>query len=352
MPSLFKPLKIKDIEFKNRIFVSPMCQYSAVEGVPQDWHLVHLGSRAVGGAALVIVEATAVKPEGRISPGDTGLWNQQQQNAFLKITDFIKSQNSIPGIQIAHAGRKASCFIPWKGSGQIPLDQGGWETEAPSPIPFNSNDRIPRELTISQMQDLTSQFCETAKRAEQAGFQVLEIHMAHGYLLHEFLSPISNQRKDKYGGALENRMRFPLELAAAVRKIWPMNLPLFVRISASDWMENGWTISESIAFSKKLKEIGIDLIDCSSGGTSNSAKIPAEPGYQVEFAAQIKKQSQIKTGAVGLIKTAKQANEIIESGKADAVLIGREFLNDPYWAFRAAQQLEVSMKRPNQYLRA
>lgn len=352
MSKLFTPLKIKDIEFRNRIFVSPMCQYSSNDGMPNDWHLVHLGSRAVGGAGLVIQEATAVSPEGRITPDDAGIWNDEQANAYSRITDFIKSQNSIPGIQIAHAGRKASTFSPWKGSGEAKPANGGWQTVAPSAVKFTDNYPDPKELSKDEIAVVVKQFADGAKRSLQAGFRVIEIHMAHGYLIHQFLSPLSNKRTDEYGGSFENRIRLALKVAEAVRKVVSESLPLFVRISASDWKEGGWNIEESVELAKKLKSAGVDFIDTSSGGNVPDAKIHLSPGYQVPFSERIKKEAGIMTGAVGLITSAIQAEEIIAAAQADAVLLAREFLRDPYFPLHAAKELNADIEWPKQYLRA
>jgi 2,4-dienoyl-CoA reductase-like NADH-dependent reductase (Old Yellow Enzyme family) len=353
MSKLFSPIKIQNIELKNRIVVSPMCQYSSINGFPSDWHLVHLGSRAVGGAGLILTEATAVSPEGRISPDDAGIWNEEQVNAYKKITSFIKSQNSVSGIQLAHAGRKASTYSPWKGSGEVKVENGGWITLAPSPIPFSENFPHPKEMSEEDVQLVIDQFTKAAKRSIEAGFEVIELHFAHGYLVHEFYSPISNKRKDKYGGNLENRCRFAIEIAKSVRETIPDGTPLFARISSTDWVENGWDIDQSIKLAKWLKEVGVDLIDCSSGGNVSNAKIPAGPGYQIPFAEKIKKEAKILTGGVGLITTAEQAEEIISSEKADIVLLAREMLRDPYWALHAAKKLNVDLTDwPKQYLRA
>jgi len=348
---LFSSLRIKDIEFKNRIFVSPMCQYSSEDGMPTDWHLVHLGSRAVGGAALVMVEATAVSPEGRISPSDSGIWLDKHAQAFSPITAFIKSQGSIPAIQIAHAGRKASTDSPWRGGKPLTLNEGGWEVIGPSPISFDKNYPIPKELTEKQLEHEVDKFAQAAKRAFNAGFEVLEIHMAHGYLLHQFLSPLSNKREDAYGGSFENRTRFPLMVAKAVRENWPNSLPLFVRISATDWVENGWDLSQSIRFCSLLKNIGVDLIDCSSGGLLPRVSIDVAPNYQVPFSQAIK-EIPIYTGAVGCITEATQAEEIISNNQADVVFLARELLRNPYWPLQAAKELGVNVEWPKQYLRA
>ena len=348
---LFSSLRIKDIEFKNRIFVSPMCQYSSENGMPTDWHLVHLGSRAVGGAALVMVEATAVSPEGRISPSDSGIWSDKHAQAFSPITAFIKSQGSIPAIQIAHAGRKASTDSPWHGGKPLTLNEGGWEVIGPSPISFDKNYPIPKELTENQLEQEVDKFAQAAKRAFNAGFEVLEIHMAHGYLLHQFLSPLSNKREDAYGGSFENRTRFPLIVAKAVRENWPNSLPLFVRISATDWVENGWDLSQSIRFCSLLKNIGVDLIDCSSGGLLPRVNIAVAPNYQVPFAQAIK-EIPIYTGAVGCITEPIQAEQIISNNQADVVFLARELLRNPYWPLQAAKELGVDIEWPKQYLRS
>ncbi len=350
---LFEKYKIRGIEFRNRIWVSPMCQYSSADGMPTDWHLVHLGSRAVGGAGLVIMEATGVSPEGRISPSDAGIWSDTHAEAYKKITTFIKQQGAVAGIQLAHAGRKASTAEPWNGGKIVDEGYGGWETVAPSAIAFADDYPQPRAMTTGDIEKATGDFVAAAKRAVEAGFEVIEIHAAHGYLFHEFLSPLSNKRTDEYGGSLENRMRFPLDVARKVRDAVPQNLPVFVRISATDWMENGWDLEQSVEFCKELKNIGIDLIDVSTGGNVPDAKIPVAPGYQVEFAAEIRKQVGIATGAVGLITDAKQAEEILQNGEADAVLIAREFLRDPYFPFKAAKELGENLDYvPKQYGRA
>jgi 2,4-dienoyl-CoA reductase-like NADH-dependent reductase (Old Yellow Enzyme family) len=349
---LFAPLKVRDIEFRNRIFVSPMCQYSSRDGLPNDWHLVHLGSRAVGGAALVMVEATAVSPEGRISPGDTGIWSDEHTRAFQPIATFIKSQGAVPGIQLAHAGRKASTDVPWRGGQPLRETEGGWPTSAPSPLPFGRGYPVPRELTGQEIAEVTNQFAAATQRSLAAGFEVVEIHMAHGYLLHEFLSPLANQRQDEYGGTLAARARFPLQVAAAVRRQLPISLPVFVRISATDWADGGWDLPQSIQFARWLKETGVDLIDCSSGGLIPGVKIPVEPGYQTPFAAAIRKVVEVGTGAVGMITEAQQAEQIIASGAADAVFLARALLRDPYWPLHAAKELGADAPWPVQYARA
>jgi 2,4-dienoyl-CoA reductase-like NADH-dependent reductase (Old Yellow Enzyme family) len=349
---LFAPLKIRSLEFKNRIAVSPMCEYSAKDGVPNQWHMVHLGSRAVGGAGLVLTEATGVSAVGRISPQDTGIWSAEQIKAFKEITDFIKSQNSIPGIQIAHAGRKASTFAPWDGDGEVPKEKGGWVPLAPSAIPFTKGYPSPKEMDANDIKTVREEFSQAARNSLLAGFQVAEIHMAHGYLLNEFLSPLSNKRSDEYGGSLENRMRFPLQIAKDLREIWPQEWPLFVRISATDWVDGGWTLEDSVVFAKKLKDLGVDLVDCSSGGSSPDAKIKSGPGYQVFLSEGVKQGADIATAAVGIITEAQQAEEILQSGKADMILMAREFLRDPYWPLHAAKALGEDIEWPKQYARA
>ena len=352
MTKLFSPLKLRELEFKNRIFVSPMCQYSAEGGIPNNWHLVHLGSRAVGGAALVMVEATGVCAEGRITPHCTGLWSDAHAEAFRPIVDFIRQQGSVPGIQIAHAGRKGSCDVPWNGGKYLPIGAGGWQTVAPSPIAFSPAHGTPRELSHGEIDGVVELFAAAARRALAAGFEVAEVHCAHGYLLNEFLSPLSNQRTDEYGGSMENRCRLPLKVAQTVRELWPQQWPVFVRISATDWVEGGWDLAQSIQFSKWLKEIGIDLIDCSTGGMVLDAKIPVAPGFQVPFAAGVRKQAGIATGAVGLITEPAQAEQILKEEQADAIFLARELLRDPYWPLRAARELGVDVEWPNQYVRA
>jgi len=349
---LFTPLTLRELTFPNRIFVSPMCQYSAEDGMPNDWHLVHLGSRAVGGAALVIAEATAISPEGRISPGDTGIWSDAHAQAWSRITRFIRENGAIAGIQLAHAGRKASTDAPWRGGNALGLDARGWIPVAPSPLAFEEGDPVPTALDSAAIDGVVDAFAAAARRSLDAGFQVVELHMAHGYLLHEFLSPLSNQREDDYGGSLANRARLPLRVAQAVREVWPESLPVFVRISATDWAEGGWDLDQSIQFSRWLKERGIDLIDCSSGGTLPHARIPVEPGYQVPFARAIRQEAGIPTGAVGLLTDPAQADAILERGDADAVLLGRALLRDPYWPLHAAAALDVDRDWPVQYERA
>jgi 2,4-dienoyl-CoA reductase-like NADH-dependent reductase (Old Yellow Enzyme family) len=352
MSRLFSSLKLREITFRNRIFVSPMCQYSSVDGLPTNWHLVHLGSRAVGGAGMVMVEATAVSPEGRISPDDSGIWSDAHAEAFAPITGFIREQGAVAGIQLAHAGRKASTDRPWMGGGPLGPKKRGWQPIAPSPLPFAPGHPVPREVTSADMNTIRTQFVDAARLALIAGFQVIEIHMAHGYLLHEFLSPLSNHRMDEFGGTLENRMRFPLSVARAMREVWPGDLPLFVRISATDWVEGGWDLAQSVEFCRRLKDIGIDLIDCSSGGSAPDAVIPAGPGYQTPFATAIRKEVGIATGTVGFITEPAQAEQIIATGLADAVVLARELLRNPYWPMQAAKALRVEQPWPVQYLRA
>ena len=351
MSTLFSAFTLREVEFRNRVFVSPMCQYSSRDGMPNDWHMVHLGSRAVGGAALVMVEATAVSPEGRISPGDTGIWSDAHTQAFKPIAAFIKSQGAVPAIQLAHAGRKASTDVPWRGGKPLAESEGAWQTLAPSAVAFGRYP-VPREMTAEDIEIAARDFTEAARRSLEAGFQVAEIHMAHGYLLHEFLSPLSNCREDEYGGSLEARMRFPLRVAEAVRRVWPEQLPLFVRISATDWAEGGWDLQQSVEFSRRLKELGVDLIDCSSGGLVPGVQIPVEPGYQVPFAARVRKEAGLPTGAVGMITEANQAERIVSSGEADVVFLARAMLRDPYWALHAAKQLGADIHWPVQYERA
>lgn len=351
MSKLFSPLTIGDVTLKNRIAMSPMCQYSAKDGFTNDWHFVHYGTRAAGGAGLIIVEATAVSPEGRITPGDLGLWSDEHIPGLKRITDFIHSRGSVAGIQLAHAGRKASCSMPVAGGKQLDESAGGWQTLAPSPVPFMKGERIPRELNKQELKTIIERFSMAARHALEAGIDVIEIHSAHGYLLQEFLSPLSNLRSDEYGGSFENRIRLLLEVATAVRSVWPAPKPLFVRISSTEWTAGGWTPEESIKLAAVLKESGVDLIDCSSGGNIHNAIIPAAPGYQVPFSEAIKKTG-ILTSAVGLITNAAQAETILQEGKADLVLFGREILRNPYFPLLAAKELGEDIMWPLQYLRA
>jgi 2,4-dienoyl-CoA reductase-like NADH-dependent reductase (Old Yellow Enzyme family) len=352
MAHLLSEFRLRDVVFPNRIGVSPMCQYSCENGRANDWHFVHLGTRAVGGAGLVITEAAAVTPEGRISPQDLGVWSEAHFEPLEKITRFIGTQGSIAGIQLAHAGRKGSTYRPWSGSGAVPEAEGGWQPAGPSALPFAQNYAAPRELAVSEIHDLRDAFATAAERACQAGFRAIEIHAAHGYLLHEFLSPLSNHRADEYGGTFENRTRFLRETVAAVRKVLPDRCPLFVRISATDWSEGGWDIEQSAALARELKTLGTDLIDVSSGGNIERAQMPVGPGYQTAFAERIRRETGIATSAVGMITSAAQADHIVRTGQADFVLLARELLRNPYWPLHAAQELGYPMPWPNQYLRA
>lgn len=349
---LFEPLTLRSVTFPNRIFVSPMCQYSSDDGMPNDWHMVHLGSRAVGGAGLVIVEASGISPEARITAWDSGIWSEAHAGAFRPIVDFIHAQGSVAGIQIAHAGRKASTDKPWRGGRVIVEGPDSWTPLAPSAIPFRDGDPIPHALTVSEIDGIVEQFVRAARLSLRAGFRVLEIHAAHGYLLHEFLSPLCNARDDEYGGSLENRMRLTLRVAQAVRDAWPAELPLFVRISASDWADGGWDLDQSVTLSSHLRDLGVDLIDCSSGGAVAHAKVELGPSYQVPFARAIREAAGIATGAVGLITDARQAEAIVSDGCADAVLLARQLLRDPYFPLHAAKELGVDVKWPDQYARA
>lgn len=353
MSHLFAPLTIRRQTFANRVFVSPMCEYSSDDGFANDWHLVHLGSRAVGGAGLVLTEATAVSAEGRISPQDLGIWKDDHIDFLSRIVRFIHEQGSVAGMQLAHAGRKASTYRPWSGNGAVPVADGGWpDVVAPSAVAFADNYPMPQALTLDGIARVTGAFVDAARRAHQAGFRVIEIHAAHGYLLHEFLSPLSNHRPDHYGGSFDNRTRFLREVVGAVRRVWPEEAPLFVRISATDWVEGGWDIEQSVEIARQLKVLGVDFIDCSTGGNAAHAKIPVGPAYQVPFAERIRRDAGILTGAVGLITEASQAEHIVSSGQADAVLLARELLRDPYFPLRAARELGQDMTWPAQYLRA
>ncbi len=352
MSALFQALQIRETTLKNRVAVSPMCQYSSPDGRPTAWHLVHLGSRAVGGAALVIAEASAVTPEGRISPEDTGIWSDAHAVAWVPVARFIAEQGATPGIQLAHAGRKASTDVPWRGGRPLGEEARGWRPVAPSPLAFAEGYPVPRELPTDELPAVVGAFRDAARRAEQAGFGVVEIHMAHGYLLHQFLSPLTNLRTDEYGGPLENRMRLPLEVARAVRDAFPVERPVFARISATDWAEGGWDLDQSVALARALRDVGVDLVDCSSGGLVPRAKVPLGPGYQVPFAEAIRARAGVMTGAVGLIREPAQAEAVVAGGKADLVLLAREMLRDPYWPLHAARALGVEVRWPDQYLRA
>ncbi|CCH53097.1 NADH:flavin oxidoreductase/NADH oxidase [Fibrisoma limi BUZ 3] len=353
MSHLFSPLTLRSLQLKNRIVVSPMCQYSSVDGFANDWHLVHLGSRAVGGAGLIITEATAVSPEGRITPDDLGIWSDAHIPELTRITSFIRQQGSVAGVQLAHAGRKASHRRPWEGGTPIaPTEERGWQTVAPSPIPFAEGGPTPTELDDAGLQKIRDDFRVAAERALTAGFSVIEIHAAHGYLLHEFLSSLSNHRTDAYGGSFDNRVRLLLEVVRTVRSVWPDDLPLFVRISATDWTEGGWTADDSVALAGLLKPEGVDVVDCSTGGNVPRATIPTAPGYQVSFADRIRRETGMLTGAVGLITSPEQADEILANGQADLIMLAREMLRDPYFPLHAAHTLGDDVSWPVQYERA
>lgn len=355
---LFSKYRIRDLEFRNRVFMAPMCQYSARDGMVKDWHAIHYGTRAVGGAGLIMVEATAVSPEGRITPGDLGLWLDRQMSGLAMLAGVIKNQGAVAGIQLAHAGRKASCGLPWEGGNPIPCRNGGWQTVGPSPLAVDAEYPFCRAMTEQDMDSLVEDFQKAACRALRSGFQVVEVHMAHGYLLSSFLSPVTNRRSDPYGGSWKNRIRFPLRVAETVRHVWPSNLPVFVRISCTDWLDGGWDLEQSIRFSIALRERGIDLIDCSSGGLTvqsglpglvEKTIIPAGPGYQVPFSRAIRRQAEIATGAVGMITTPEQAEQILITESADAVFLGRTLLNDPYWPLMAVMKLDGDGQWPVQY---
>jgi 2,4-dienoyl-CoA reductase-like NADH-dependent reductase (Old Yellow Enzyme family) len=353
VPHLFEPLAIRGVTFPNRVFVSPMCEYSSTDGFANDWHFVHLGTRAVGGAGLVFTEATAVTPEGRISPEDLGIWKDEHVEMLARIVRFVHEQGSVSGMQLAHAGRKASTYRPWSGNGAVGESEGGWQNVlAPTAIAFADNYPQPREMSKTDIVATTKAFAQAATRAHAAGFRVIEIHAAHGYLIHEFLSPLSNKRSDEYGGSFENRTRLLREITAAIREVWPEELPLFTRISATDWTEGGWDIEQSVELARLLKTLGVDLIDCSSGGNVATAKIPIGAGYQTPFAERIRNDAGVLTGAVGMITSPTQAEHIVGSGQADAVLIARELLRDPYFPMRAARELGQEITWPAQYLRA
>lgn len=353
MSALFQPFTLRDVTFRNRIGVSPMCQYSAEDGFANDWHLVHLGSRSVGGAGLVIVEATAVTPDGRISPQDLGLWRDEHVPMLARMAAFMEAQGAVAGIQLAHAGRKASTLVPWEGEGPVGPEAGGWRpVVAPSAVAFCEGWPVPHALTVEEIRELVRAFADAARRAAEAGFRVAEVHAAHGYLLHQFLSPLSNARTDEYGGSFENRTRFAREVVTAVREAWPERLPLFVRVSATDWVDGGWDLEQTIALARVLRTLGVDLVDCSSGGIVRGIRIPLTPGYQVPFSARIRRDAEVPTAAVGLITGAKQAEDIVASGDADLVLLARELLRDPQFPLHAAGELGAEIAWPNQYLRA
>jgi 2,4-dienoyl-CoA reductase-like NADH-dependent reductase (Old Yellow Enzyme family) len=352
MSKLFTPMRLRTVEVRNRIFMAPMCQYSANDGVAGEWHRVHYGARAAGGAGLVVMEATAVTAKGLISPYDLGLWNDSQTAALRPIVAFIKQQGAVPAVQIAHAGRKASTERPWKGGKPIKPQDGGWQPIAPSALAFSADSSTPREMTQADIDDVVEQFVQATRRALAAGFEVVEIHMAHGYLLHQFLSPLTNRRTDSYGGSLENRLRLPLQVTQAVRAAWPDALPVLVRISATDWVEGGWGLPDSIALVRQMKALGVDLVDVSTGGLVGDAKVPAAPGFQVPFAAAIRRETAMPISVVGLITAPMQAEHILVTEQADAVSIGRELLRNPLWPLHAAKSLGDDVSWPVQYLRA
>ena len=354
VPHLFDTLTLRDVTLPSRIGVSPMCEYSSQDGFAGDWHLVHLGSRAVGGAALVMTEATAVEERGRITPADLGIWKDAHVEALARIVRFVEANGAVPGMQLAHAGRKASCAVPWEGGRGLSSTNGGWQPIAPSALAFSAHSIPPRAMGEEDIRAVQQAFVAAARRALAAGFRLLELHFAHGYLAHSFLSPLSNTRTDRYGGPFENRVRFALETVRAVRTIWPEHLPLLARLSCTDWKEGGWTAEDSVALSRQLHRESVDMVDCSSGGLVPDAVIPAAPGYQVPFARQIRAQAGVPTAAVGMLTDAAQADSVIREGAADVVLLAREMLRDPYWPLHAAQRLEQPGQRrvPKQYLRA
>jgi 2,4-dienoyl-CoA reductase-like NADH-dependent reductase (Old Yellow Enzyme family) len=352
MAQLFDPLPIRGITLQNRIVVSPMCQYSSDDGFANDWHLVHLGGRAVGGASLVFTEATAVTPDGRITSEDLGIWKDEHIEYLSRIARFLAGQGVVPGMQLAHAGRKASTQRPWEGTNAIPVEKGGWVPLAPSAVAYSDYYAMPRAMSKDEIRGVVDAFAQAARRALEAGYRIIEIHGAHGYLMHEFFSPLSNFRTDEYGGSFENRTRIAREVVTAVRKQMPDELPLFIRISATDWKEGGWDLDQAVELAKQLKPLGVDLVDCSSAGLAHDQKIIAGPGFQVPFAERIRREAKVMTGAVGLIETKEQVAEILANEKADLVLMAREFLRDPYWPLRAARELKQPMSWPAQYLRA
>jgi len=350
---LFDPLTLREATLRNRIVVSPMCQYSSEDGFANDWHFVHLGSRAVGGAGLVLTEASAVTPEGRISPQDLGIWKDEHVAELSRIVRFVEAQGAVAGMQLAHAGRKASTQRPWDGNRVLAPQEGGFAPRyAPSAIPFRPEDPVPEALSEAGIARIVRAFADAAGRALRAGFRVIELHAAHGYLLHEFLSPLANQRTDQYGGPFDNRIRALMETVRAVRARWPERLPLFVRISATDWVEGGWDVAQSVELSRRLSQEGVDLIDCSSGGLASTARVPAGPGYQTGFAEQIRREAKIRTGAVGMIRAPEQAEHVLRSGQADAIILARQLLRDPYWPLTAARALGAQVNWPVQYERA
>ncbi|WP_328766353.1 NADH:flavin oxidoreductase/NADH oxidase [Streptomyces sp. NBC_00286] len=358
MSALFEPYTLRDVTIPNRVWMPPMCQYSAAPegpdvGAPNDWHFAHYAARATGGTGLIVVEATAVSAEGRISPYDLGIWNDTQTEAFRRITGFLKGQGTVPAVQLAHAGRKASTDRPWKGGAPVGPEVHGWQPLGPSPLPFDANHPVPTELTVEGIREVVEQFADAARRALAAGFEIVEIHGAHGYLIGEFLSPHSNRRTDAYGGSYENRTRLALEVVDAVRAVWPDDKPLFFRISATDWLEeNGWTADDTVRFAAELTAHGVDLLDVSSGGNASGVRIPVGPGYQVPFAARVKSETSMPVAAVGLITEVEQAEKIVANGEADAVLLGRELLRNPSWARHAARELGAEAHVPDQYHRS
>ncbi len=351
-PGLFTPFRQRGLTLANRIVVSPMCQYSSDDGFANDWHFVHLGSRAVGGAGLVLLEATAVTPEGRISPRDLGIWDDAHVEGLARCVGFMAAQGVPAGVQLGHAGRKASSTPPWQGSRRVPPEDGGWEPVGPSAVAFRPSDPAPHALTIGEVGEVVAEFAAAARRAHAAGFRVIELHAAHGYLLHQFLSPLSNRRTDDYGGSFENRVRLTLEVVHAVRSEWPEEHPLWVRVSATDWAPGGWDADQTVALARLLADRGVDLIDCSTGGLVGGVQIPVGPGYQVEFAERVRREGGIATGAVGLITTPEQADGVVREGKADVVLLARQLLRDPYWPLKAGKAMGVGVKWPVQYERA
>jgi 2,4-dienoyl-CoA reductase-like NADH-dependent reductase (Old Yellow Enzyme family) len=349
---LFTPFSVRGVTLRNRLMVSPMCQYSSEDGFATDWHLVHLGARAVGGAGLVMTEATAVEPRGRISPKDLGIWKDDHVAMLERVAAFVHGQGAVPGMQLAHAGRKASTDVPWAGGGPVGPSQGGWTPVGPSDIPYADGSAVPHALTETEIRDITGAFVSAARRAWQAGFRAAELHFAHGYLVHEFLSPLSNRRTDRYGGSFENRTRLAREIAQAVRAAWPETAPLLVRISCSDWAPGGWDIDESVRLAAVLRADGVDCIDCSSGGNIHSAKFESGPGYLAPFSERIRREAGIPTAAVGFITSPQQADHIVRTGQADLVVMARQLLREPYWPLRAASELHAEGPWPNQYLRA
>ena len=351
-PGLFSPLALRGLTLRNRVAVSPMCQYSSTDGFATDWHLVHLGARAVGGAGLVLLEATAVTPDGRISPWDLGIWDDAHVPMLARIAEFVRAQGAAVGIQLGHAGRKASTRRPWEGRGLVPAAEGGWTPVAPSAVPFSDDDPPPHALTLDEVRGVVDAFATSAQRAVRAGMQVAELHAAHGYLLHQFLSPLSNRRADAYGGGLDGRVRLTLETAEAVRAEWPDDLPVFVRVSATDHADGGWDVEQTVELARRLAALGVDLVDCSSGGLASGVRYATGPGYQVPFAERVRREAGVATGAVGMITTPAQADAVVRSGRADLVLLARELLRDPHWPLRAARALGVGAPWPVQYERA